>query len=236
MGGRVGGAFELAAVDLLHPVDHDDGQVVRGGHRRGRLLRAGGAGGVDGGDGLGGQPSGQVLGLRATDVVEGHARRPRVERPDDVAFGAAVPGEDEPHAVVPRAQALEPALRGGEPVGVRRPDHRGARRARSPAVGRPRVGAQEAHPVATAVQRGQRLAHRGLADVAEAVEVEPVLGVPVLDRAGLDAGEVDAAHRQLGEQPEQRAGPVLGGGGEGGAVVPGRRGQRPGRAGAARTG
>ena len=101
MGGRVGGAFELAAVGLLHPVDHDDGQVVRGGDRRGRLLRAGGAGGVDGGDGLGGQPSGQVLGLRATDVVERHARRPRVEGSDDVAFGAAVPGEDEPHAVVP---------------------------------------------------------------------------------------------------------------------------------------
>ena len=48
--------------------------------------------------------------------------------------------------------------------------------------------------VREAVLRGQRLPHRGLGDVAEAVEVEPVVGVPVLDRAGLDAGEVEAAH------------------------------------------
>ena len=62
-----------------------------------------------------------------------------------------------------------------------------------------------------------------------AVEVEPVLGVPVLDRTRLDAREVDAAHGQLGQQPEQRSGAVLGGGGQRRAVVPGRRGWRAGR-------
>ena len=56
---------------------------------------------MDGGDGLARQPSGQVVGLPEADVVEREAGWLGVEGLDDVARGAAVAGEDEPHAVAP---------------------------------------------------------------------------------------------------------------------------------------
>jgi len=58
------------------------------------------------------------------------------------------------------------------------------------------------------VQRGQRVAHPWLRDVPVEVEVEPVRAEPALQRPGLDAGQVDAAQRELGEDHGEFPRPV----------------------------
>ena len=228
----VGAAFQVADGHLVHTVDHLDREPVRGGHRGGGLLRPDRPGGVHGADRVVGQPAGQPSAWSRPSSSSG-APGGRLSRMW-ATFAAVRPcrASTSLTSALPAAQAGEPALGGRERRGVgavlgngRRTDA-GGRAVPAPGPG---VGTEEAHPVAAPVQRRHRLAHRGLGDVSGAVEVEPVLGVPVLDRTRLDAREVDAAHGQLGQQPEQRSGAVLGGGGQRRAVVAGRRGWRAGR-------
>ena len=216
----------------MDPVDHLDGESVGGGHRGGRLLgriareactartgwsasRSASRSACARPSSSSGAPGGRLSRTRAalamvrpcltsTSLIQ---RRPRTQ-----------PGQ--PALARRRTPRRRSRVRGRPRADARRRAVRGRRRG---------IGAEEAHPVAAPVQRGERLAHRRLGDVAGAVEVEPVLRVPVLDRARLDAREVDAAHRQLGEQPQQRAGAVLGGGGERRPVAAGGRGRRAGR-------
>ena len=72
-----------------------------------------------------------------------------------------------------------------------------------------RVAAQEPDVGADPAQAHQRLADPGVVEVALAVDGEAVLAQPVAGRPGLDPGQVDAAHRELGEDLHQRAGVVL---------------------------
>ncbi len=102
------------------------------------------------------------------------------------------------------------------------------------ATGAPRaVGARPAaehpHVGAHAVQRRQRLADPLVGEVPVAVEREEVLPEPPAGGSRLDAREVDPAHRELGEQRQQRAGVVvLDEREQAGAVGAGRCGQRSG--------
>ena len=178
------------------------------------------------------------MGLRAPELGQRRPGQDGVEDPVDVGLGLAVAGQDEAqiaHAPVPSPQRRHPGRRLGvvlEGLPGLLLAGPGRRVPAGPVEPGARVGAEEAHVGAPAAQRGQRLPHRGVGDVPAAVEEEPVLAAAVLQRARLDAGEVDPAHGDLGEDGEQRAGTVRGGRRDRGAVVAGGRGQagRPGRA------
>src|SRR5689334_16605637 len=66
-----------------------------------------------------------------------------------------------------------------------------------------RVAAEEPHLGTHPAQAHQRLADPGVVEVALAVDGEAVLAEPVAGGPGLDTGQVDAAHRELGEQFHQ---------------------------------
>src|SRR5665213_148144 len=67
------------------------------------------------------------------------------------------------------------------------------------------VTAEEADVAADAPQAHQRLAHPGIDDVAFAVDREAVPAEPDARGTRLDPRQVDAAHRELGQDLEQRA-------------------------------
>ena len=93
----------------------------------------------------------------------------------------------------------EPArmpLQPGRGLGERRVAGHRRHRLVLPAVG-PRVGAEEADVVAHPVQRGQRLPHPAVGDVALAVEGERVDAEPLAGGPRLDAGQRDAADGEL---------------------------------------
>src|SRR3954453_19243125 len=77
------------------------------------------------------------------------------------------------------------------------------------AVG-PREGTAEPHLVDDAMDGGQRSTQPGIGGVSLAVDGEAVVDKPGPGGPGLDAGQVDAAYRELGQQLEQCAGVVIG--------------------------
>src|SRR5271157_3077647 len=107
---------------------------------------------------------------------------------------------------------------------------RGARPDLGGAAVAPGVAAEEAHFTADPAQPHQRLADPRVIDMPLAVDEEVVLAEPVAGRPRLDRGQVDAAHREFGEDLEQGTWVVLDQErGQRRPVRPRARGQRPGR-------
>ena len=87
----------------MDPVDHLDGESVRGGDGGRGLLGPDRPGGVHGADGVVGEPFGEQVRLRAAELVERGAGRAAVEDAGRVGGGAPVPDQHEPQSASPYA-------------------------------------------------------------------------------------------------------------------------------------